>query len=155
MGCGFGVEGQNVEPRGEALDFVAGLDGALRFRRAVEQFGQDDSGDAERVRLGIELLPQDGRPVAQDVDADVGSQQMAQHQNFSGTCGSGCSRAGMSTPGASKTSSHKASAGAITRRAPSRRIRTSRTPSGKATSLGRRTPCERLDWNSLVRVTHA
>ncbi len=68
------------------------------------------------------------------------------------TCACGCSRSLMSMPGASKKSSHTAFAGTITRRAPSRKIDTSRTLSGKATSLGRRTACVRLFRNKVVPV---
>jgi hypothetical protein len=55
-------------------------------------------------------------------------------------------------PGASKKSSHTEFAGAITRLAPSRMTLTSFTLSGKATSFGKRTACERLDLNNLVRA---
>ena len=42
-------------------------------------------------------------------------------------------------------------AGTITRRIPSRMIATSRTPGGNAISFDRRTACERLLWNKVVR----
>jgi deoxyhypusine synthase len=78
--------------------------------------------------------------------------QVAGRSNRSaGSSGGGCSRS-ISMPGESKKSSQLASAGATTRRSPSRRITTSLTLAGNATSFGRRTACDRLLRNSVVRV---
>ncbi|KAF2174527.1 hypothetical protein K469DRAFT_687760, partial [Zopfia rhizophila CBS 207.26] len=146
------VEGQHAQPGHEALHLAPHLGGPGRALRPVEQLVEHHVRGAERLGLRVETPPQAGRAIAQHPDAQVGVEQVAQRHSASRSCIAGCWRSSRSTPGPAKKSSHSASAGAMTRRGPSRRITTSRTPSPKATPLGRRTAWERLDRNRVVRA---
>ena len=145
------VERQDRKPGCKAFDALSGFYGTGGLGRAVQQFGKGDGGYAERVRLGVEARTQALWAVTQQPDAEVGVEHVAQHQKVSRTCCSGWARSPRSTAGPAKKSSHMEDAGTITRRIPSRMIATSRTPGGNATSFDRRTACERLLWNKVVR----
>ena len=136
VGGGGLVEGQDFDPRGEALDFLAVMVRTGRFRGAMEQFGEDDGGGAEGGGFGAEAVSELCRAIAEDADAEVRVQEIAKHQKASRSCAFGWSGGARSIPGASKKSSQTALAGTITRRFPSRMIRTSLTVAGKATFLG-------------------
>src|SRR4051794_33677535 len=118
----------------------------------MEQFGHGDGRDAERLGLRVEAPTQIGRTVPEHANTQVGIQHVAQHQKASRCWCGGCTLSAISMPGRSKKSSQTALAGTTTRRAPSRRMATSWTLGGKATSFGRRNAWDRLLWNSLVRV---
>jgi hypothetical protein len=57
--------------------------GQRRLRRAVEQLGEDDGRDAQSVGLRVEALSERSRPVPEDTDAEIGVEQVSQHQNGS------------------------------------------------------------------------
>ncbi|KQM51824.1 hypothetical protein ASE69_20485 [Sphingomonas sp. Leaf208] len=63
MRRGVGIKRQYINTGGEALNLATGLDRAVRIRSAVEQLVQNDGGDAEAARFGIEAFPNALRPI--------------------------------------------------------------------------------------------
>lgn len=76
---GIGVKWQNAQSLGEIFDGASVFRRPCRFLRTVKQFRQNDGRNAQSIGIGIEALAQAGRPVAQDADAEISVEQVAQH----------------------------------------------------------------------------
>src|SRR5947209_3725400 len=77
------AEGEHVETRTELLDDREILVWSRRFLCSMDELGESHDGNAELISKTVEAIAQLGRPIFDDVDADIRVEHVTKHQNGS------------------------------------------------------------------------